>query len=367
LGLYYTQLVLPAAAKAAVDPIVDLAIKHNYKKRIAQINVILGFYYMAANEDYPKGLEYYEKALKIGEEINDILTLVLAKNAMGCCLSYNGEFEKALSYLEKALAINVKTNVQWGVVIVKLNIIYFVYRPLGNVKLAYQTSQEALRIANESGDILSKAQANYALGVSYYLKGFLKEAEERLLKSSDLLQKSNQLAYAAGASTFLSAIYLDMEEYETSQKFSEEAISFWQHSSMRSSHIIGCKIFIALAKVMNNEEDIKLNEIFCWYENIKNKWARGRTCNHIGKILVNVDNHHLLEAEDWIKRSIETNQKYGMLWNLARGYALYSDLCNRKGLVSQAKEKLSKAIEIFKECGADGWVEKYEKELAELS
>jgi len=29
--------------------------------------------------------------------------------------------------------------------------------------------------------------------------------------------------------------------------------------------------------------------------------------------------------------------------------------------------KVNKAIEIFKECGADGWVEKYEKELASLS
>jgi len=30
-------------------------------------------------------------------------------------------------------------------------------------------------------------------------------------------------------------------------------------------------------------------------------------------------------------------------------------------------EKLNKAIDIFKECGADGWVERYEKELASLS
>ena len=55
-----------------------------------------------------------------------------------------------------------------------------------------------------------------------------------------------------------------------------------------------------------------------------------------------------------------------MMWNLARDYALYSDLFKRKGDVSQANEKLSKAIEIFKKCGADGWVKKYEKKLAAL-
>ena len=56
-----------------------------------------------------------------------------------------------------------------------------------------------------------------------------------------------------------------------------------------------------------------------------------------------------------------------MIWNLAKDYTLYVELFKRKNDVLQAKEKLNTAIEIFKECGADGWVEKYEKELAELS
>ena len=55
-----------------------------------------------------------------------------------------------------------------------------------------------------------------------------------------------------------------------------------------------------------------------------------------------------------------------MMWNLARDYALYAELFKRKGDLPKARENLSKAIEIFKECGADGWVEKYEKELASL-
>jgi hypothetical protein len=38
----------------------------------------------------------------------------------------------------------------------------------------------------------------------------------------------------------------------------------------------------------------------------------------------------------------------------------------RKGDQSKAKENLGRAIEIFKECGADGWVQKYEKDLAVL-
>jgi tetratricopeptide (TPR) repeat protein len=364
LGLYYVQLAFPVEAKAAVDPIVDLAIERNYKRRVSHINFILGFYYHFVNEDYPKALEYYEKALKIGEELNDLLTLVLANDFIGLCLCETGEFEKALSCYEKALEINIMTNAQWGIVAAKMNIVVFVYANLGNSELAYQTSQEALRIGNESGDIYSKAFANLALGVSYYLKGCLKEAEDHLLKSVDLLQKSNQLAFAAFANTYLSAIYLDMGEYKTLQKLFERTISIYQTIGGGSSYILWMKISIALAKLMNNEKNINLNEILTCYEDIKNKWIEGGALNCIGKILLNIDDQHISEAEDWIKRAIATNQKYGMMWNLAQDYALYAELFKRKGDLPKAKEYLSQAIEIFKECGADEWVEKREKELA---
>ncbi len=55
-----------------------------------------------------------------------------------------------------------------------------------------------------------------------------------------------------------------------------------------------------------------------------------------------------------------------MVWHLAQDYALYAEFYTRKKDTLKAKENLSKAIEIFSECGADGWVTKYEKELAEL-
>ncbi len=367
LGLYYIQLGLVVEAEATVDPIVELAIKRNYKRRVSQINVILGSYYHLVDEDYPKALEYYGKAINVGEELNDLLTLVLANNNMGNCLSDNGELEKALPCYEKAVEINAMANAQWGIVAIKANIINWIYGRLGNVEIAYQTSQEVLKIADESGDIFSKGRANLALGLSYRLKGCLKEAEKHLWKSVDFLQKSNQLGFAAIANTSLSAIYLDMGEYETSQKYDERAISLWQHSITAPSYILRNKISIALAKVMNNEKDINLNEIFKWHEDIKNKWIEGVTLNCIGKILLNIDDQHISEAEDRIKRAIETNQKYGMMWNLARDYALYADLFKRKGDLPKTKENLNKAIKIFKECGADGWVEKYEKELASFS
>ena len=56
-----------------------------------------------------------------------------------------------------------------------------------------------------------------------------------------------------------------------------------------------------------------------------------------------------------------------MMWHLAQDYALYADLFKRNDDLPKAQENLSKAIKIFKECGADRWVERYEKDLASFS
>jgi len=55
-----------------------------------------------------------------------------------------------------------------------------------------------------------------------------------------------------------------------------------------------------------------------------------------------------------------------MMFNLGRDYALYAELYRKKGDFSKTRENLNKAIEIYEECGADGWVKMAEKELAEL-
>ncbi len=56
-----------------------------------------------------------------------------------------------------------------------------------------------------------------------------------------------------------------------------------------------------------------------------------------------------------------------MMWHLAMDYALYGEMFKRKSGQSKGRKNLNKSIKIFKKCGADGWVEKYEKELASFS
>jgi tetratricopeptide (TPR) repeat protein len=353
-------------AKEAVDPIVDLATKHNYKRRVSQINSIIGSYQLLVEEDIPRGFEYLQKALKIGEELNDILSLVIANMFMGYCLSYNCEYANALHCWEKVLNINVAANAHWGISTMKSIIALWNYNSQGKIDLGYENSNEALRIADESGDIYSKAFAYTYHGWSRYYKGDLEKAKECLLKGADFSKRIDHLWCIFVSQYGLGMTFFDMEEYKISQKHYKRAATVNRNSGQYPTWANLSEINLALAKVMDNSKHVNLDKIFKCYKDIKIKLTEGWVLRCVGEILLNIDDRHISEAEQWIKKSIKSHEKYDMKWQLAKDYALYSELFKRKKDLSQIKEKLNKAIEIFKECGADGWVKKYEKELAEL-
>ncbi|MBW1768946.1 MAG: hypothetical protein JRJ65_18110 [Deltaproteobacteria bacterium] len=365
LGLYHMQLADFHRAKAMVDPIVDLAIQRNYKRKISPIYCIIGQYeYVTGN--IPDSLEYFEKALKMGEELNDLPTLVMVNLAMGIYLSSICEYSKANHHLQKALEINVAANVPWGIAAMK-SWIAWVYHFQGKIDHACEVSNEAWQIADKSADVFSKAHAYTAQGWSYYGKGYLEKAGKYFLQGANFSEQANQVFWTGLGHFGLGHSYFDMESYKESQKHFEKAISYFRNASLYPSIVNYSKIALALAKVLNNEKDINLNEIFKYYEDINTKWCEGWMLNCIGEILLNIDDRHISNAENYIKRAITANKRNGMMWHLARDYALYAEFYKRKDEPSRAKETLNTAIEIFKECGADGWVERYKKELASIS
>ena len=83
--------------------------------------------------------------------------------------------------------------------------------------------------------------------------------------------------------------------------------------------------------------------------------------------MLHVDNDHISDAGAWFQKAIDADTRNGFRWQLATDHALYADWFKKKGDIQGAKEQLTKAIDLFWECGADGWVTRTEKTLAEIS
>jgi tetratricopeptide (TPR) repeat protein len=242
-----------------------------------------------------------------------------------------------------------------------------VYCFQGKADLAYQTSHEGLKLAEESGDTLSKAEAYTSCGLSSYFKGFLQEAEGYLVQGITFSEKINYFILVAAASIFLGETYSDREEYQKSQHYYNKSISLSEKSRFWPSRINLNKILLARAKVMDNDKAINLEPLYEYADQNKVKLVEGDMARGIGEVLINIDDDHIFEADHWIQKAIEADRRNRMMFHLGKDYTLYAELFKRKGDRVKAQENLGKAIEIFKECGADGWVVKAEKELATVS
>ena len=165
----------------------------------------------------------------------------------------------------------------------------------------------------------------------------------------------------------LGDIYLDRGKDKIAMNYYDKAISFLEISKILPSYISLLKIATARADILNKTHRIDINELHRLYNTNNIKFLEGWMARLISEVLLNIDDQHMSEAEEWINTAIKADNENGTRWYLATDYAVYGDILKRKDDQPRARENLGKAIEILRECGADGWVEKYEKELEALS
>jgi hypothetical protein len=154
--------------------------------------------------------------------------------------------------------------------------------------------------------------------------------------------------------------------FSKSKESLQNEITVFTENDLNPSLVNFGKVALMRTKVMNKEKDIDWDFLDLSVSNNKLKSFETLLFKYLGDIFLHVDDVHVSEAEHWYRKAIETGEKDGMIHDVGMTYASYSELFRREGARSKAREQLGKAIEILKECGADGWVEKYEKELGAL-
>ena len=355
LGLYYIQFNYHVKAKEAIDPIIELAVSRNYRKRLSQIYTIMGTYYYLSQEDFKQAFKCLNDALEISQAENDIVSLFFANHFLGLALSFNCEFDNAFACYQKALDINQATGTLWGIAAMKCMTSYFVYYSRGKIDASYQTSLEALSIAEESGDIYSMALAHTSHGISCYGKGLFNEAESHLLEGIGLCERIGLFYWNAMAQATLAEAYYEKGDYRKAEDHHNAVVSLLEYNQMIPFWIKVNKMGAARARARNNETDVDVESLIALEGSNPVNIADGWMKRYIGEILMNLDDDLLPEAEKWIEKSMETDQQNDMQFNLGKDYALYAELLNRKGDRIKSDLYRQKALDVFHECGADGF------------
>jgi tetratricopeptide (TPR) repeat protein len=363
---YHLTLARYSEARDTVQPVMDLALKLNYRKRLPGIYTAIGLHFLYVEEDFSTGAQYINDALRISEEIGDILSLWFASWHFSIFLQYQCEHEKASTSVKRCLDLSELANNPMGISVSKA-LIGLLWCVKGNMALASKAGEEALRIVEESGDILSKAFTYPFYGSILYFRGAWYDAEKFLLEGLTCSEKTSQVAGETWAAAYLGILYFDMGEYKKAQGYFTESIASLEGAQIFPSLANLTRTYLARAQAHSKELDADLHGLFENFKNNRLKYCEGEIARNIGDVMIHMDDDHMVDAEGWIKKAIEADTRNGTRWYLATDHALYADWFKKKGDLLGAKEQLTRAIDIFEECGADGWVRKYEEEMAELT
>jgi tetratricopeptide (TPR) repeat protein len=340
----------------------------DYKRRLCQIYTILGTYHGIVTEDWKEAYKTLEYALKISEETKDFITLVLAGYYYAGVLAFNCEFERAEQYFDQSYKVNMFAGSLWGASAMLSTQAYATLAPRGKIEEAFRATEKAIELAEKSGDVFSKGTAYVSHGISCFYKGFLPEAEIQMVKGFEF-SNAIPLYWYAYAQLYLGMIYSEMGLFSKSKESLQNAIRVFTENDLNPSLTNFGKVLLMRGKVIDKEKDIDLDFLSFAVTNNKLKAFETLLYRYVGDIFLHIDERHASEAGSWYCRSIEAGERNGMSPEVGMGmtYASYSDLFRQKDEDFNAREQLRKAIEIFKKCGAVGWVEKYEKEMARFS
>ncbi|MCX5842566.1 MAG: tetratricopeptide repeat protein, partial [Deltaproteobacteria bacterium] len=335
-------------------------------RRLPAIYTAIGLYYLYVEEDSHKGLEFIDKATTIAEEIADYLSRWFALYQSGSFLSMVSEFKNTQKRLKQCLDFSLMANNPLGIAFSK-GAISVCCQFEGKMNPAYEFAQETLTLAKEKGDAFIKGMAYSTYGASCYFKGLFDEAKTHLLEFTSSYEKTAPIACVAWAYGNLGSMHIDLREYDDAVNCYKKIISVSENVSFLPSTIKLFQTCLVRAKVLRHDRDIELSELFAGYQSNKLTCWEGWMARNIGDILLNMDDEHLSEAEAWFQKAIEADSRNGMRWQLATDHACYAEWFKKKGDIQGAKEQLLKAIDLFRECGADGWVTRTEKALTELT
>jgi tetratricopeptide (TPR) repeat protein len=219
----------------------------------------------------------------------------------------------------------------------------------------------------QADDPFLKGWAHYACGMAFFRKGLFSEAEENLTLAIEMTQKTVSVAPLLISFNVLGALRSEMGQYREAQECFDGLLAVDERVRLSPSWIRYAQIWKVAAGIRGGLDPALDAALTFDLQEIKIRTMQGSAAQTMGEIYLYMDDKHFYEAETWIRKAIDVDEQYKLPWDLARDYALYADFFKKKGDPTQAKEKLGKAIELMRSIGADGWVKKYEEELARLS
>jgi len=176
-----------------------LATKANRQLSDCLINIGMAEYEL---KNIDKAIEYTNEALEFAKKNENNIQLGSCYQNLGLFNKQKRNLTTALDYFQKALAIKKEYNDEPRRIANTLDAIAGVYEVMDDKKSALEYYEQALKLREESGDVIGSALSYYNIGVFYHKQGDFAKAlsfYEVALKKSEEIPHPGLIGYCQDA------------------------------------------------------------------------------------------------------------------------------------------------------------------------
>ncbi len=175
----------------------------------------IGLVYSSKN-DFEKSLRYYQKSLVIKQRIGDTKAEAIILGNIAEIFNNQGDLKNALKYYLKALEKDKLLKNNDGLVALNLVGIGSVYKKQNDLLSASEYFNKSLHIADSLNDKVLQSNVLLNIGDLNLIKGDYKSAEKYLLKALEIVSDIDDLNNVKDVYLKLSELYEKTNQYELS-------------------------------------------------------------------------------------------------------------------------------------------------------
>jgi len=227
----------PDTAMICADEAIRLAAQINWQMGIALAYRQKGYVYYALTDNV-NAMDYFLKALKAGEKLNNNFLNASIYNNIANIYADLKNYPVALDYYQKYLAASISVKSQVNEIRALSNI-GNVYIDLNNFSKGLPYYNRALTIANETGNKQISAFIYNNLGEAFLKQKDYSLAKDNYLKSLKLADESMNIDAKVNSLNGLGKIYSSQQQYTKAEAYSKLSLHFAKQLNDVSSQANG--------------------------------------------------------------------------------------------------------------------------------
>ncbi len=206
LGLYLEVVLLKISQNKKATLFHQIGIIHQYKG------------------EYDQALEFFQKSLKIKEQIGNPSGIANSYHHIGIIHQYKGEYDQALEFFQKSLKIKEQIGNPSGIAN-SYHHIGIIHQYKGEYDQALEFFQKSLKIKEQIGNPSGIANSYHHIGIIHQYKGEYDQALEFFQKSLKIKEQIGNPSGIANSYHHIGIIHQYKGEYDQALEFFQKSLS----------------------------------------------------------------------------------------------------------------------------------------------